>query len=126
MAGATTLAGIARGIGPDGNPLDPAHCRGLRGPAGVRRREARPCPAGRGRGALAGIAPLGVKLCSLAELPDRLDAMIDFSHPSATLELARLCRERSIPLVVGTTGFDPPARHVLEGGGRGNSTAHFA
>ena len=40
--------------------------------------------------------------------------MIDFSHPSATLELARFCRDRTIPMVVGTTGFSPAQRNELE------------
>src|SRR5271166_3016569 len=54
-------------------------------------------------GALAGLDPMGVKLST-----------IDFSHPSATLELARFCRDRTIPMVVGTTGFSPSQRNELE------------
>ena len=38
--------------------------------------------------------------------------MIDFSLPEGSLAIARLCAERGIPLVVGTTGFDAAgARH---------------
>ena len=41
-----------------------------------------------------------------------LDVMIDFSLPEGSLAVARVCAERKIPLVVGTTGFDPAsARH---------------
>jgi 4-hydroxy-tetrahydrodipicolinate reductase len=65
-------------------------------------------------GTLGGIAPLGVRLTSLDELPANPDAMVDFSHPSATLELARFCRDRKVPLVVGTTGLEPHQREELE------------
>jgi 4-hydroxy-tetrahydrodipicolinate reductase len=65
-------------------------------------------------GTLAGLGPLGVKLCTLGELSGKIDAMIDFSHPSATLELGRFCHDRGIPLVVGTTGLSPPQRQELE------------
>ena len=65
-------------------------------------------------GALAGLDPMGVKLSTLDGLTGEVDAMIDFSHPSATLELARFCRDRTIPMVVGTTGFSPSQRNELE------------
>jgi 4-hydroxy-tetrahydrodipicolinate reductase len=64
--------------------------------------------------ALAGLDPMGVKLSTLDGLTGEVDAMIDFSHPSATLELARFCRDRTIPMVVGTTGFSPSQRNELE------------
>ena len=40
--------------------------------------------------------------------------MIDFSLPSGTLGLVDACRERGIPLVVGTTGFEPEQRRQVE------------
>ena len=43
-----------------------------------------------------------------------VDAVIDFSHPAATLELARFCQDRAIPLVVGTTGFSISQRAELD------------
>ncbi len=58
-------------------------------------------------GMLAGINPLGVKLATLDDKMPEVDAMIDFSHPQATLDLSGLCRDLGIPLVVGTTGFNP-------------------
>src|SRR5208282_2021178 len=64
--------------------------------------------------ALAGLDPMGVKLSTLDGLTGEVDAMIDFSHPSATLELARFCLDRTIPMVVGTTGFSPSQRNELE------------
>lgn len=69
---------------------------------------------GEDAGTLAGVAPLGVKLSALGEWTGKPDVLIDFSHPSATLVLARCCQEQMIPLVVGTTGFQPPERQELE------------
>jgi 4-hydroxy-tetrahydrodipicolinate reductase len=65
-------------------------------------------------GLLAGLGPLGVRLTALEDLDVKVDAMIDFSHPAASLELARFCQQAAVPLVVGTTGFEPAQRHELE------------
>jgi 4-hydroxy-tetrahydrodipicolinate reductase len=61
---------------------------------------------GEDAGPLAGIAPVGVVLSD--SLPDNLkiDVLIDFSLPPASLKIAERCADRGIPLVVGTTGFD--------------------
>lgn len=76
---------------------------------------------GEDAGVLAATGPLGVPLSTLAQHGVHVDAMIDFSHPLATLELARACAERSIPLVVGTTGLTGPQRRA--GTGRGADPA---
>jgi 4-hydroxy-tetrahydrodipicolinate reductase len=55
-------------------------------------------------GPLVGLGTLGVPLSSTLERP--VDVMIDFSHPAGTLALARVCRAKRIPLVVGTTGLE--------------------
>ncbi len=34
------------------------------------------------------------------------DAIVDFTVPEATLDLAAACREAGVPLVIGTTGFE--------------------
>jgi 4-hydroxy-tetrahydrodipicolinate reductase len=65
-------------------------------------------------GTLAGLGPLGVYLKTIGEVDAKVDAMIDFSHPSASLEVARYCTSASIPLVVGTTGFEPAQRRDLK------------
>jgi 4-hydroxy-tetrahydrodipicolinate reductase len=65
-------------------------------------------------GSLAGIAPLGVGLATLGDLKGSVDAVIDFSHPAATLELAKFCQDRALPLVVGTTGFSASQRAELD------------
>lgn len=69
-------------------------------------------------GEKAGIRRLDVPvqtLQSLEEAPVNIDAMIDFSHPTSTLELALYCSRKKIPLVVGTTGLEPEQLEALEG-----------
>ncbi len=66
-------------------------------------------------GSLAGISPLGVALEASLAAGCQLDVMVDFSLPEGSLAAARLCAGQSIPLVVGTTGFDRAQRAALEG-----------
>jgi 4-hydroxy-tetrahydrodipicolinate reductase len=61
---------------------------------------------------LAGVGALGVPLSATLDRP--ADAMIDFSSPVGSLALSEVCVARSIPLVVGTTGFEPEQRRALE------------
>lgn len=42
-----------------------------------------------------------------AEGPDGCDASVDFTRPDAVLENASRCFAAHVPVVVGTTGFDP-------------------
>jgi 4-hydroxy-tetrahydrodipicolinate reductase len=63
-------------------------------------------------GVLAGVGALGVPLSSGLDRP--VDVVIDFSLPAGTLHLAGQCAERGLPLVVGTTGFEPEQRRTLE------------
>lgn len=67
---------------------------------------------GQDAGTLAGLGPLGVPLTSTLDGP--VDVIIDFSLPAGTLSLVGTCVERKIPLVVGTTGFEPEQRRTLE------------
>lgn len=67
---------------------------------------------GRDIGELVGLGLVGVPLTST--LDRTVDAMIDFSVPSATLPLARACAEKGIPLIVGTTGLETNQRRELE------------
>jgi 4-hydroxy-tetrahydrodipicolinate reductase len=67
---------------------------------------------GRDAGTLAGVGELGVPLSGRLDRP--ADVMIDFSLPAGTLALAEDCADRAIPLVVGTTGFEPEQRRILE------------
>ncbi len=68
---------------------------------------------GEDAGTLAGGPVLGVPV--LAELPHavRVDCVIDFSVPTATLGVLKACVERAMPLVVATTGFEPEERDEI-------------
>jgi 4-hydroxy-tetrahydrodipicolinate reductase len=68
---------------------------------------------GRDVGELAGVRALGVPIELVRELGD-VDAVIDFSAPSATAELARRCLKQRVPLVSGTTGLDEVAERALD------------
>jgi 4-hydroxy-tetrahydrodipicolinate reductase len=45
---------------------------------------------------------------------DACEVVVDFSHPSATAEICRICLEAGKPLVVGTTGHSNDERALLE------------
>jgi 4-hydroxy-tetrahydrodipicolinate reductase len=63
-------------------------------------------------GAILGLGPLGVPLSGTIDRP--IDVLIDFSTPTSTLEHAKVCASKKIPLVVGTTGLDAAARKELD------------
>jgi 4-hydroxy-tetrahydrodipicolinate reductase len=65
-------------------------------------------------GTLAGAGTLGVPLRASLDAGVALDALIDFTFPAGTLALLPVCVERRIPLVVGTTGFEPEAKRQIE------------
>ncbi len=62
---------------------------------------------GKDAGPLAAIAPVGVVVRDSLPEDLELDVLIDFSLPFASLKIAERCADCGIPLVVGTTGFDP-------------------
>ena len=59
---------------------------------------------GEDAGTIAGVKALGVPL--MAAIDAAVDAVIDFSVPAAAEKIVEICRQRKIPLVVATTGFD--------------------
>jgi 4-hydroxy-tetrahydrodipicolinate reductase len=59
-----------------------------------------------------GLESTGVKLTSSLEVP--VDALIDFSAPAASLVIGKVCHEKGIPLIIGTTGFEPEQKKILE------------
>jgi 4-hydroxy-tetrahydrodipicolinate reductase len=61
-------------------------------------------------GTLAGVPALGVPVTSEIPLSARVDCVIDFSIPTATLALLQTCVDRKLPLVVATTGFEHAER----------------
>lgn len=61
---------------------------------------------GRDSGELSGLGPNGIKLTSdPAALASRIDGIIDFTIPKASVDLARFAAENGIVHVIGTTGF---------------------
>jgi len=69
---------------------------------------------GQDAGVIAGLSPVGVKLSRSLPPSARVNVIIDFSLPEGTLEIAEVCQERGIPLVVGTTGLDSAQSQRLE------------
>jgi len=59
---------------------------------------------GEDAGAIAGSKALGVPLAASLDAP--VDAVIDFSVPVAAEKIIETCRQKRLPLVVATTGFD--------------------
>jgi len=61
---------------------------------------------GRDAGAIAGLPALGVAIVDDPRVAiDAAEAVIDFTAPEATKAVARLCAERGIAHVIGTTGL---------------------
>lgn len=66
-------------------------------------------------GELAAVGRIGVPLSSdLVQVLDEFDVLIDFTHPSVTLRNLAICREAGKAMVIGTTGFSPEEKRVLE------------
>lgn len=62
-------------------------------------------------GVLAGIGELGVPITS--DWQGLVDVVIDFSVPSASMELLAKCVERGTPLVLATTGFSEVQQRAI-------------
>lgn len=45
-------------------------------------------------------------------------ALIDFTRPEATLNHLKVCRERGVNIVIGTTGFTPEQKHMISDAGK--------
>jgi 4-hydroxy-tetrahydrodipicolinate reductase len=69
---------------------------------------------GRDAGEVAGVGPIGVPVRAEVPLEQRLDVVIDFSQPEGTMTVLPGCLQRSIPLVVATTGHTPAQRRDIE------------
>ena len=70
-------------------------------------------------GELAGVGKLGVALSgSLESVLDGFDVLIDFTHPSVTLENLEICRRAGKAMVVGTTGFSAAEKQLLIDAGK--------
>ncbi len=68
-------------------------------------------------GLLSGAGPLEVTISAGIEqaLARGADVVIDFTAPAASLHHAKVCAERGVGLVVGTTGFSAQAKAELAG-----------
>jgi 4-hydroxy-tetrahydrodipicolinate reductase len=61
---------------------------------------------GKDIGEVIGIGTAGVEITSGVEnISERVDVLIDFSSPSATIECIKSITDKAIPSVIGTTGF---------------------
>ena len=65
-------------------------------------------------GELAGLGRIEVNLVGdLSAVVDEFDVLIDFTHPSVTLENLAVCRQAGKAMVIGTTGFTEDERQQL-------------
>ena len=65
-------------------------------------------------GELVGLGKIGVALVGdLAAVVDEFDVLIDFTHPSVTLRNLAVCRQAGKAMVIGTTGFTPEEKQLL-------------
>jgi 4-hydroxy-tetrahydrodipicolinate reductase len=71
-------------------------------------------------GVVAGLgAPIGVPIQpSLAAALAGADVVIDFTLPEASVAHARLCAEKGVALVIGSTGMTPDARAEIDAAAR--------
>lgn len=69
---------------------------------------------GRDVGEVAGIGALGVNVAASLGVGQRIDVLIDFSVPEASLTAVTACVERKLPIVIGTTGFSAAQRAEVE------------
>ena len=66
-------------------------------------------------GELAGLGRNGVCVGDdLAKVIDDIDVLIDFTVPAATLANLELCAQRSVAMIIGTTGFTPGQQEEIE------------
>ncbi|HBO45061.1 MAG TPA: 4-hydroxy-tetrahydrodipicolinate reductase [Planctomycetaceae bacterium] len=61
---------------------------------------------GQDAGQIAGVGPLDVALSDALSV--EADAVIDFSLPDGAEAVVRVCRDKKVPLVLATTGLEPP------------------
>lgn len=74
---------------------------------------------GQDLGTLAGVGPLEVAVTDDAlDLLTRVDAILDFTSPAATVEFAGLAANARIVHVIGTTGFTPDQELAIAAAGR--------
>jgi 4-hydroxy-tetrahydrodipicolinate reductase len=66
-------------------------------------------------GEIAGVGKLGIAIQpDLGRVIDEIDVAIDFTRPEAALNNLAICRSYGKRMVIGTTGFSPPQRALIE------------
>jgi 4-hydroxy-tetrahydrodipicolinate reductase len=71
---------------------------------------------------MAGLPRLGVPVVGdLAAVSGTIDVLIDFTRPESTLAHVALARDRGMRMVIGTTGFTPEQRLVIEDASRSSA-----
>ena len=65
-------------------------------------------------GLLAGIPALNIQVCDSLVTCDESDVLIDFTAPEACLNHAKVVAEKSMAMVIGTTGFDANQQAELD------------
>ncbi len=69
---------------------------------------------GKDVGDVLGLGKLGIKVLSvMEEVPADIDCVINFTLAGAALEHVRQCVDNGIPMVIGTTGFDPDGENTI-------------
>lgn len=68
---------------------------------------------GQDAGEIAGVGKLGVPITGEIPLAARVDCVIDFSTPTGTMNILKVCSDRKLPLVIATTGLEDEHRKEI-------------
>lgn len=70
---------------------------------------------GKDAGELSGLGPIGVHVVDdLSGMLDQFDLLIDFTRPDTSMMLIEQCRAAGKKIVIGTTGYTPEQKHMIE------------
>ena len=50
----------------------------------------------------------------ISSIEEKIDVIIDFSHPTMTLEILRFAKEKNTPIVIATTGFSKEQEDIIK------------
>lgn len=67
---------------------------------------------GRDAGEIAGVGPIGLPIT--ADLATKPQVLIDFTSPAGMRHWLKICRERGVACVVGTTGLQPADHKLID------------
>ncbi|MGR8941065.1 MAG: 4-hydroxy-tetrahydrodipicolinate reductase [Gammaproteobacteria bacterium] len=70
---------------------------------------------GKDAGELAGLGTIGVHVADdLSAVLDQFDVLIDFTRPDTSMTLIEQCRAAGKKIVIGTTGYTPAQKRMIE------------